>query len=245
MMKEIPDRIWEIREICWKWKMSKVSSDKKTSEKIIFKNNSFEESTGDTVSSLMFFFYYFIWLRTLALMLSGSDLTPYISVFRICSISSVRCTWQVEPTASPWAAWPTARGRRRSTSTPSSCCPQPSRTPPPPHRSSLPGRERLGRAFTLAITSGSVARDLQRSGEDSFTELQNNKHLQINVLSDKPQTKDRFLLVFFLSLMIAYYWLSRRHSYDVFCPNFPLSFLHSLHQSYFEIFFSWDWTLTT
>ena len=30
--------------------MSKVSSDKKTSEKIIFKNNSFEESTGDTVS---------------------------------------------------------------------------------------------------------------------------------------------------------------------------------------------------
>ena len=174
MMKEIPDRVWEICEICWKWKMSKVSSDKKTSEKIIFKNNSFEESTGDTVSSLKFFnysktsYYYCFWLLTLALLLSGSDLTPYISVFRICSISSVRCTWQVEPTASPWAAWPTARGRRRSSSTPSSCCPPPSRTPPPPHRSSLPGRERLGRAFMLAITSGSVDRDLQRSGEDSY-----------------------------------------------------------------------------
>ena len=33
--------------------MSKISSDKKTSEKIIFKNNSFEESTGDTVSCYM------------------------------------------------------------------------------------------------------------------------------------------------------------------------------------------------
>ena len=36
--------------------MSKVSSDKKTSEKIIYKNNSFEESTGDTVSSFVTLF---------------------------------------------------------------------------------------------------------------------------------------------------------------------------------------------
>ena len=163
MKKVNPERIWEICEICRKWKMSKISSDKKTSEKIIFKNNSFEESTGDTVSSFMFFSLF----QDLLLLLYLTDLTPYISVARICSISSVRCTWQVEPTASPWAAWPTARGRMRTTSTPSSCCPQPSRTPPPPHRSSLPGRERLGRAFTLAITSGSGGRDLQHWGEDS------------------------------------------------------------------------------
>ena len=37
--------------------MSKVSSDKKTSEKIIFKNNSFEESTGDTVSLMIVLLY--------------------------------------------------------------------------------------------------------------------------------------------------------------------------------------------
>ena len=33
--------------------MSKVSSDKKTADKIIFKNTSFEESTGDTVRDLV------------------------------------------------------------------------------------------------------------------------------------------------------------------------------------------------